>query len=169
LQGKIKWISNGVNTDNFDVPHQATDNEKFTITYTGAIGKANVLDTLFEAAQIQQRPNSPGLVMIGNRPQRGQLPTASHSVKSKLDSFVDGDTSVGKAVYCLSHQRAHQISYFWGGLAPLGVGQFVRRYGFTIDTRRCQVAGAARGLEVSDGRFRQSSLNTLINGLQAVP
>lgn len=55
-KNKIKWISNGVDLEEFDKnyfkePVYKFDKKKFNITYTGSIGIANALDEIFKVAK----------------------------------------------------------------------------------------------------------------------
>ncbi len=47
----IIWISNGVNPANFKSIQKDSNHKNFTITYTGAIGKANAMQTFMDVAQ----------------------------------------------------------------------------------------------------------------------
>lgn len=55
-KNKIKWVSNGVDLDEFDKnylkdPVYKFNKSKFNITYTGSIGIANALDEVFKVAK----------------------------------------------------------------------------------------------------------------------
>lgn len=55
-KNKIKWLSNGVNLEEFDndylkEPKYKFDSKKINVTYTGSIGIANALQSIFEIAK----------------------------------------------------------------------------------------------------------------------
>ena len=75
---KIVWIPNGVNLERFNIDMICNNQEKaksdFIVTYTGAIGKANNLDIVINAAKILQKvyPNIKFL-FVGDGPEKGNL------------------------------------------------------------------------------------------------
>ena len=75
---KIVWIPNGVDLErfNFDIEciDLRIDKKNFVITYTGAIGKANNLDTLLETARIL-KDNYPEIkfLLVGNGTEKERL------------------------------------------------------------------------------------------------
>ena len=73
-EDKIVWIPNGVYIDRFSTKKLKNKNtEKFTVTYAGAIGKANNLDVLIEAAKILKGIPNIEFVIVGDGPERERL------------------------------------------------------------------------------------------------
>jgi len=72
---KVVWISNGTNTDEFDVrPHSPSD--IFTFLYFGSLGHANGLPAILEgyAQLVERRPQAKTrLVFVGNGPEKTNL------------------------------------------------------------------------------------------------
>jgi len=54
---KITWISNGVALQDYSQEITPSSKGLFTVTYTGSLGKANVMHTFFEAAKALQDKN----------------------------------------------------------------------------------------------------------------
>ena len=84
----FKWIPNGVVLDenlsqnNSDIKFS---DEFFNVVYTGAIGKANALEYLIEAARILSvDPNSSYIMfhIVGNGPERSQLELSCRDLKN---------------------------------------------------------------------------------------
>lgn len=77
-KNKIVWIPNGVDLERFkaneDNSHLKYDKSCFIITYTGAIGKANNLDVLVEAAEILKK-DYPEIkfILVGNGTEKERL------------------------------------------------------------------------------------------------
>ena len=73
--GKVVWISNGTNVEEFDVrPHSPSD--VFTFLYFGSLGRANGMPAILEGyAQFTvQRPHAnTRLVLVGNGPEKASL------------------------------------------------------------------------------------------------
>jgi len=75
---KTVWIPNGVDLGrfNFDIDNNdlRRDKEGFIITYTGAIGKADNLDILLEAAEILKEGYSEiKFLLVGDGPEKERL------------------------------------------------------------------------------------------------
>jgi glycosyltransferase involved in cell wall biosynthesis len=75
---KIVWIPNGVDLERFDKDMVYNDQEKdesnFIVTYTGAIGKANNLDIVIDAAKIiKENYHNIKFLFVGDGPEKGNL------------------------------------------------------------------------------------------------
>jgi len=73
-EDKIVWIPNGVYINRFSNNRLKNKNtKKFIVTYAGAIGKANNLDVLIEAAKILKDVRDIEFIIVGDGPERKKL------------------------------------------------------------------------------------------------
>ena len=76
---KIVWIPNGVDLERFnlsdaELKRQETSDSSFTITYTGAMSKANNLDVVVEAAEILHKERLDiKFLLIGDGQEKARL------------------------------------------------------------------------------------------------
>lgn len=92
---KISCISNGVDPDMFtpDIPvsgiRKALDlDDKFVITYTGALGAANDIETILKAAQLVQDNPDITFLIIGDGKQRKSLESVAREHKLSNVIFI---------------------------------------------------------------------------------
>jgi len=89
---KVVWISNGVEMEN--VPYQKREtSDRFVIGYTGAIGKANHLEVLIEAAELLREYDDIFFRIVGEGAEKEAL---EQKVKEKGLSNVHIEDAVPK-------------------------------------------------------------------------
>ena len=86
---KIYWISNGVDMQRFDrecfVPSRLPQ-ETFSVLYAGAVGKANNLDVLLDAAMEFRENKSIRFYIVGDGPEKTRLATRAKELD--LDNLL---------------------------------------------------------------------------------
>ena len=95
LPKKVSFIPNGVNTNLFD-PSLNGENfkrkfhldGKFAVTYSGALGLANDLETLLRAAKYLSNRNDVHFLLIGDGKERNRLEKISHEMKLRNVTFI---------------------------------------------------------------------------------
>lgn len=79
---KISWISNGVDLSRFETvqPSNRLDSKVFNILYTGAMGKANNLETLIDACAMLPRSKI-AITLVGTGALKEALKTRAEDLK----------------------------------------------------------------------------------------
>ncbi|OPY68135.1 MAG: putative glycosyl transferase [Syntrophorhabdus sp. PtaU1.Bin050] len=96
---KIVWIPNGVDAERSEKPKDLQANSgKFTVTYAGAIGKANNLDVLLQTALLL-RDDYPAIrfCIVGNGPEKSRLVALSEDLS--LNNVEFRDTQPKEKIY----------------------------------------------------------------------
>ncbi|GGY10169.1 hypothetical protein GCM10007160_41700 [Litchfieldella qijiaojingensis] len=93
---KYTWIPNGFCKDEVSNPQPLSDhvlqqlpNEKFIIGYAGAIGVANALDILIDAAEILKEKQDVAFVLVGDGKEKTNLKALVEQKGLKNVFFVD--------------------------------------------------------------------------------
>ncbi|HWQ74593.1 MAG TPA: glycosyltransferase family 4 protein [Syntrophomonas sp.] len=97
---RIIYINNGVDVSSFDKRKQgykpsdtaiSFDHDAFNVVYVGAIGTANALDTLLEAAKKLKDKGTGGInfTMIGTGPLKGQLMKKTEEYRLENFKYYD--------------------------------------------------------------------------------
>jgi glycosyltransferase involved in cell wall biosynthesis len=91
--GKITFIANGVDPAMFDPGERADDfrrqlglESKFVVTYAGAIGMANDIDVLIDAAALIQHRSDIQILIVGDGKERKRL--EEHAKQLGLDNVL---------------------------------------------------------------------------------
>jgi glycosyltransferase involved in cell wall biosynthesis len=89
--GRIHWVSNGVDIKRFDSSvsyKKYLDPERFNILYTGAMGKANNLEVLLQAAAILKKREDIIFTLVGEGAARESLEKLSEELELKNVCFM---------------------------------------------------------------------------------
>jgi lipopolysaccharide/colanic/teichoic acid biosynthesis glycosyltransferase len=72
--GSVSWIPNGVDLSEVPEPQPRQEHDSFTLTYAGALGRANALDFVIDAAQkLAERGEEVRFRLIGSGTEKGRL------------------------------------------------------------------------------------------------
>ena len=70
---KFKWIPNGINMEAHESENKKRSSGKFIIAYTGAIGQANALEYLVNAANLINKEDEIEVWILGEGPEKDNL------------------------------------------------------------------------------------------------
>ena len=94
-EGKVSLIPNGVDPDMFNTAIDGSAvreryglNDRFVITYAGALGKANDLETILRAANHLKEHSDIHILMVGDGKERSYLESFTHSQNLENVTFT---------------------------------------------------------------------------------
>ena len=87
---EVSWIPNGIQQEiNINNIQPINNSKKFIVTYTGAIGIANALEYLIEAAKLLSNIDDIIINIVGDGPEKDKLKNKVYSQKIKNVQFVE--------------------------------------------------------------------------------
>lgn len=114
-------VHNGINFDHFFSTRLPKDNSRFTLVYSGGLGKRKNLDLLLKAYQrLQEKYDFLQLIIAGNNPQHTPYPALARSLQLKHITFTGfiPDQEMN-AFYNSGDLMVYTSEYEGFGMAPL--------------------------------------------------
>lgn len=84
----VEWIPNGVDLARFPVSHAIREYDGFVVSYAGAIGEANALETMVEAARRLCDDSSFLFRIMGSGPERKKLESRCRELSLSNIEFI---------------------------------------------------------------------------------
>lgn len=148
----VHWIPNGIDMDSYSPPYLQEESDVFTVLYAGALGHANNLEVLIEAARLLEGEPVRFLV-VGEGPEKEKLAELSRGVtnfelrpsvpKREIPELL---RSAGALIF---HLRS--IPVFRYGISPNKLWDYLaagRPIVFACEAGNDPVAEAGAGLSV---------------------